>query len=275
MKTDNKNCSGFSLIDLIAVILAIVIPLASLSAKLIIGNNKAKEARCIGSMKQIGLGLDMWYNITEAYPPPDISFMSENKRIASWPEMLLLGGPFNAANIEKNRERLTGIGTPPEHFVKVIGDPTIFLCFSDHPHPHKMNEERARAEGYWLEKTKDGYPYSYAISMAAIKKQSGNEKGELVNEFHKDVSSQILASDGVWTSAYNFSAAYITDPKSKYDEDGDWCNRVGYFHGSKNRAVVVMRDDSVKNVDYGEKGEKVNPKEAFFYGPKEKLTVHH
>jgi hypothetical protein len=275
MKKEEKNNNGFSFIDLIAVILAIAIPLVPISAQLMIGRGKAREARCIGNMKQIGIANEIWFNNSESYPLPDIPFMAKAKRMASWPDMLALKGIFKPENIEKNSEQLTKIGMPPENFIKVVANSDIFICPSDDPHPHRINEDRARAEGYWSEADKDGYQYSYAISNAAVKKQSENSKGELQKDFHKDASSQVLASDGVWNSAFNFSAAYVADPKCKYDEGGDWCNRVGYFHGRDNRAVIIMRDNSAKTVDYGEKGEKVNPIETFFYGPKEKLTVHH
>jgi len=275
MKTDRKNCSGFSFVDFIALIMAIAIPLAPLSAQLFISRSKAREARCTGNIKQIGLANEMWFNNSDSYPLSEVSFMSKGNNLPSWCDMLVLAQPFTAENIEKNRQALTDAGMPPESFVKVIDNTVVFKCPSDDPHPHRINEERARAEGFWREKDKDGYRYSYAISMAIAKKQSESTKGELVNSFHKDVSRQVLASDGVWNSAYNFSAAFVTNPKSKYDEGGDWCNRVGYFHGNKNRAVVVVRDNSAKTVDYGEKGEKINPKGTFFYGPNEKLTVHH
>ena len=152
-------------------------------------------------------------------------------------------------------------GVDPYGFVKTIDNTEVFMCPADDPHPHPMNEARAKAEKLWRAKDKDGYKYSYGLSAAATKKQ-----------FAKDASSQVLSADGVWYEIYNFSAAYVDDPKAKYDEGGNECNRMGYFHAKEPRANVVCRDGSARTVKYGEKGKEIDTNEVFLFKKGEALT---
>ena len=274
MKKKCVNHRGFTLVELLVVIAIIAILMAILLPALSMAREKAREARCIGNMKQVGLGLVQWYNEANRYPEWDIPQMASGGELGSWPEMLgMLEPAFDWSNVESHRVWLEQRGsTLPEHFTKAVDNMEVFMCPSDRPHPHRINYDRASD---WPFNAEIEYKYSYGIGVGAVIQRSEDDDGKLVRSLHKDVSTQIMASDGVWNWIQNFHAAYVDDPNAAFDSGGWWSNCIGYFHGNGRRAVVVCRDGSAKTMYYGVRGKGINLEKAFFYGRKESLTVFH
>ncbi len=276
MKSKRKNIGGFTLVELLVLIVIIVLLSTVIFPGRPVAKSRAREARCIGNTKQIGLALMMWYNNADRYPMWDMPWMAGGKpHLGPWPDMLAMEWPYDWKNIENSRAQLENAGMSPEHFMKVVDNTEVFMCPEDRRHPHRINEGRAREWGFWREPAHDGYQYSYGISVAAVQKMSENMKGDLLRSLHRDASAQIVNSDAVWTWLQNPSAVYIDDPDSDFDTGGWWCNTIGYFHGNSKRATIGCRDGSARVLNYGVKGKGIDPNKTFFYGYTEDLRVFH
>jgi type II secretory pathway pseudopilin PulG len=256
------------LVELLVVVAIIAILMAILLPALSLAREKAREAACVGSMKQIGLGLELWFNNAQRYPGLDYcgGILTNNPNLGPWTDALALRSPewdpdvFTPANIEANRTTLEDRGQPPEHFIKCVDNAEVFMCPGDKPHPHRINTDRAKNWNFWRAAQNDGYEHSYAIGVQVVEKR-----------FDKDASAQVLASDGVWDWARNFEAYYLDDPNSSFNQPNWYSNCVGYFHGNASRASVVSRDNSVKSVNWGTKGNGVNTRKVYFFEPDESL----
>ncbi len=195
----------------------------------------SRMAVCSNNLKLIGVGLEMWRKnaMTGRYPTWDMPILASGGDLGPWCEMIGMVYPFTLENIEANRFHLEYSGMPPEDFSKTVDSMKIFRCPADHPHPHRINQERADAWSF------NPLEYSYTLCYA-LAKRSGYPI------FAKDPSSQVLSADGVWTWSHNFSGYYVDDPDNPFNDPNSFCNTVGYFHQSDS-ANFVLRDGHVEN----------------------------
>ena len=262
MSKQHHTLRGFTLVELLVVVAIIAILMAILLPALSLAREKAREARCIGNMKQIGLAQEFWYNNGDWYTGWDLPGFggTSGSNLQPWPKWLTLTDPYDdpatiiaaagssgyIATVAANGFELT-----PESFIKAADNIEVFKCPGDKPHPHKMNQDRSDGWGF------DAYEYSYAIAPRCTWK-----------DFHKNVSAQVISADGTWPFCHDFSAGYIHNPNINVETPNWWSNQVGFFHGNGTRAVVVCRDNSAKVVYYGnDKGSGIKPHETFFVNP--------
>lgn len=265
------------LLCICAMFVSVMVPALSQNAIL------SRMAVCSNNMKQIGVGLELWRRNSGRYPPWDMPWMAGgNPNIGPWPDVLIMQKGYDIENIEAHRVELEAMGTPPEFFIKTVDDDRIFRCPEDHPHAHRINEQRSRAWSFWREDDKDGYAYSYGIAASAANRAGlgtyEDDDGRVHSGLHPDASSQILAADGLWSWIMNYWGAYVDNPNAGFNAGPNrgWANNcMGYFHGNGRSANVVVRDGAVKRVNYGVNGNGINTEELFFYGRSESLTVFH
>jgi prepilin-type N-terminal cleavage/methylation domain-containing protein len=283
MRKQHHTLRGFTLVELLVVVAIIAILMAILLPALSLAREKAREAKCIGDMKQIGLGLELWFNNAQRYPGWDYCStpLTGNPNLGPWTDLLALRSPpwdpdvFTVDNIEAHRAALEAANHPPEFFVKTVDNWQVFLCPGDKPHPHRINTDRAKGWNFWRAAQNDGYEHSYGIGVASSSEGHEDDDRKVIRTYHKDASSQILAADGVWDWIQNFSAAYVEDPNSGFNQGGWWCNCIGYFHGNSTRANVVCRDGSATGVNYSSVKKSSGRKNVFFWGRNESLDVFH
>jgi prepilin-type N-terminal cleavage/methylation domain-containing protein len=252
----SKARKGFTLVELLVVVAIIAILMAILLPALSMARDKAREARCIGNAKQIGLALELWISNAPSgnYPTWDITTGSD---LNPWPEMLAQKGIFTAEWISQNQNTQFHNATRTgADFMKVSDTLEVFKCPGDKPHPHRINLDRSTS---WSFKP---YAYSYTIGVASVQKM-----------FDKDASGQILSADGVWDWGQNHSAFYLDDPNSGFANPSWWSSCIGYFHGRGTRAIVVSRDNSSRTVRWGTRGNLINTKELFWGKPGEDLNA--
>ncbi len=234
------------------MMLALVMPAWTTSAR------RSRAAVCRNNLKLIGVGLELWKEHAGRYPPWDIPSMAGgNPNIGPWPDMLLMQKGFDAANLEAHRAWLEGsFGLQPEDFIKTVDDDKIFICPADHPHPHRINEGRARAWGFWRSDDKDGYEYSYGINSPVVQ-----------SKYHARADQQVLSVDGLWSFTINLSAAWVHDPNAGFDSPSWYSNTVGYWHkgGSAN---LLLRDLHVEIHKY-----PPDTSEIFFLEPGEDINA--
>jgi prepilin-type N-terminal cleavage/methylation domain-containing protein len=289
LDTKPGDRGGFTLVELLVVVAIIAILMAILLPALSLARDKAREAACVANIRQIGAALTLWHNNANRYPPWGHAYtpLTSHPNLGPWPDVLALRSPpwdpdvFTQANIESAREWLEKNVEfrRVEHYIKCIDSVEIFACPADRPHPHRINEDRAKGWNFWRSAQNDGYEHSYGIGVGVTKRAyGGHEKDDGTWggwTLHKNPSAQILASDAVWNWIQGFSAAYVEDPDSGFNAGGWWCNCIGYFHGNARRAVVVCRDGSSTTVNYGKVAKQTVRKEVFFWGPMESPEVFH
>ena len=267
MRKESKASFAFTLVELLVVVAIIAILMAILLPALSMAREKAREARCYGNVKQIGLGLETWKINAETkwYPQHDLPWMGGSGRLNSWPEMISMTENYTAANIEAHRSQLKGAQQPPEDFSKTIDNVGVFKCASDKPHPHRINRERAQAWGLDINFE---YHYSYTICYAATKR---NAVGPIEA---KNPSGQMLSADGVWAWTENLSGYYLDNPNNGFATGGWFCNTVGYFHGNATRALVVCRDNSARTIRWGNNGNGLDMNDVYCGRPGEPINGH-
>ena len=194
----------------------------------------SRMAVCMNNMKLIGVGLENWRRNAETgrYPKWDLPGFdgTSDSDLNPWCKMIGMVYPYTPEIIEAERDYLEWKGVPPEDFSKTVDSMKIFLCPADHPHPHRINEDRANEMGVY-----NPFEYSYTLNVLL--------RGLIVA---KDASSQVLSADGVWTWSYNLSAHYIGEPGYPWNYPSWWSNTVGYFH-KDNSANFVLRDGHIEN----------------------------
>ncbi len=289
MKTTPCDTRGFTLVELLVVVAIIAILMALLLPALSMAREKARQVKCISNLRQHGQALEIWYDNANRYPrwghaPTPLT---GGLNLGPWPDALALRSPpwdpdvFTTANIESAREWFENHPEDGkvEDYTRCVDSVEVFTCPSDKPHPHRINEDRAKDWRFWRSAQNDGYEHSYGLGVGVSKLGHGgheNDDGTWGGStFHKDASGQILAADGAWNWIQNFSGAYVEDPDSAFGTGGWWCNCIGYFHGNGSRANVLCRDGRSKSVNYKKMTKTGAIKDVFFWGRRESPTVRH
>jgi prepilin-type N-terminal cleavage/methylation domain-containing protein len=264
MKSIPKR-QGFTLVELLVVIAIIAILMAILLPALSLAREKAREARCIGNIKQISLGLEMWQNsaLTGWYPQHD---MPSGNELNPWCDMIAMERRYTREWVLANRNYLEGARQPPEDFQKVIDNMEIYKCAGDKPHPHRINEGRSRAWNFWKDAENDGFRYSYTLAYAPTKRDAYGPK------INKNPSGQMITSDGLWTWTECFNAHYLDDPNNAWNNPAWFTNTMGYFHGNHTRCMVACRDNSAKAIRWGNNGNAIDTNDVFIGEPGEPIT---
>ena len=249
----------FRLQDLIVILCvfllmaAVVMPMWTVSAR------RSRAAVCRNNMKLIGVGLELWKQNAGRYPPWSMPhIVGGNPNLGPWPDMLAMQKGFDAANLEAHKSYLESRDLSPEDFTKTVDEDKIFMCPADHPHPHHINEDRARAWNFWRSDDEDGYQYSYTLSMSCVDKK-----------YHGQTDDQILSADGLWDWGMNLSGVWVNDPNASWDTPHWYSNTVGYWHkgGSAN---LLLRDLHVEIHKY-----PPDTNEVFFGEPGESLDAYY
>ena len=190
--------------------------------------------------------------MTGRYPTWDMPWFpgTGDGDLGPWCEMIGMVYPFTPENIEANRIYLEHSGMPPEDFSKTVDSMKIFRCPADHPHPHRINQERADAWSF------NPLEYSYTLCSPLADRRHGL--------FAEDPSGQVLSADGVWTWSHNFSGYYVDDPDRPFNDPTWYCNTVGYFHKDSS-ANSVLRDGHVENHRW-DSGEGLPDTDDIYFG---------
>jgi prepilin-type N-terminal cleavage/methylation domain-containing protein len=261
-----NTLSGFTLVELLVVVAIIAILMAILLPALSLAREKARQARCIGNVKQHGIALELWYNNAGKYPAWDLPItMSNGQNLAPWPEMLALKGSFTQERIEARRAVLTANEYPPEFFSRTCDNLEVFKCPSDKPHPHRINKQRADTWSFIP------YEYSYGIN-GAVTNGEGYFRLPILD---KDPTAQVLAADGVWSWLRNFRASYVDNPNADFSTPAWYSNTVGFFHSGAQIAVIATRDNSAKTARYGKNAGSINTKDIFFTQRGESIDAYY
>jgi hypothetical protein len=229
---------------------------------------KARQAKCISNLRQVGVSLETWYQNAGRYPLttcPAICVDSSGWRsLAGWPEALALERAYTPENLEKFRDYLTERGFPPERFLKAADGLDIFSCPSDVPHPNRIDREKSE---YW------GFdPYEYSYMMNYFVSRSGLPGSPMwTRDLHKDSSGQILAADASFDFMLEFKAPYIENPDCHGNDPYWWSNSVNYCHGKNRAASFLSCDGGAKWAVYGGNGSGINTEHSFFRYPGETI----
>jgi len=258
--------SDFRIQDLIVITCILTLFLTLALPTLCTSAGKSRKAVCSNNIRLTGLGLNMWRDnsLSGTYPVWD---MASNQYLHPWCDMIAMQGQYTPQWIEGNRQRIESVGMLPEDFGKYVDDGEIFMCPADHAHPHRINEGRSMAWGFWRNQDEDGYEYSYTLN---------HNVASSFNRLDKDPSRQCLTIDGLWTFSMNFSGYYLDDPNNYWGSPNWYSNTVGYFHGvgSQARANVCVRDNSVKSVRWGSSGDGIDTEKVYFIAPGESIDVY-
>jgi len=284
MSIKYTNKGGFTLVELLVVVAIIAILMSILLPAVSLARDKARQARCLSNLKQVGLAFEMWKNnsLHESYPFWQMGIPNIPGELPQHPgvEALTAHGYYGdkeylRSNVFENLvNNLNGyyladghLRDPGDYGSKFLDNVSVLMCPGDNPHPHRM----AIAKGAWDNNA--GYKYSYSSCIPAIKGP---------NRFHKNASGQVLSSDAFFKWVTNFSAAWIDDPNAPHDAGpisgdggGYYCNVLGYFHGNSNAANLVARDNSSKTARWTKQdGRNIDTTNMFFREPGEDVWTY-
>ena len=137
------------------------------------------------------------------YPAWDMpGVLGEGGRLAPWCEALTMKVHYTPEKLEAREQQLEQIKRPKEIYQKYVDNIDVFMCPSDKPHPHYINQDRADTWGFLP------HDYSYSINHFL----TWGEWWLVPTIEHKNASGQILCIDGLWSWAYCFSAGYVSNP---------------------------------------------------------------
>jgi len=238
--------SCFKLTDLIVIACVILLFSAILLPAVFCSAGRSRESVCRNNLKLIGTGLELWEEHAGRYPFFDYP---SGQDLNPWPEILVMQGRYIPQYLQGMGSFLQQYNLTPEDFIKTVDDDKIFLCPSDHPHPHKINAGRSSSWGF------DDYEYSYALVMSAY-----------YGKYHQRADQQALVPDGLWDFTINLSGAWVTDPTATYTTPNWYSNTVGYWH-KRNSANFLFRDLHIENHAY-----PPNTNKVFYLNPGEDIN---
>jgi hypothetical protein len=180
---------------------------------------------------------------------------SDGLELASWCEQLVLEEAYTLERIESRREGLIRQQYPPRLFTRTVDNIDVFMCPSDKPHPHFINQERHEAWSF------EAHKYSYSLNAAVT---NGETNIGRKPHLDKDATAQILSADSTWSWIHNFRAQYLVNPNAGPNTPFWWSNAIGVHHGNKSIANLVMRDGSVRSVKFQRNGDRIDRNEMFF-----------
>ncbi len=252
---------SFRFQDVVVIVCAVLMLFAVILPAWTGSAGRSRRAVCSNNMKLIGVGLENWRRNAEtgSFPFWDLPGFdgTSDGDLNPWCEMIGMVYPFTPENIEAERDHLESLGMPPEDFSKTVDSMEIFRCPADHPHPHRINEDRANEMGHY-----NTFEYSYTLNVLL--------HGPIVA---KDASSQVLSADGVWTWSLNLSAHYIGDPGYPWNYPTWRCNTVGYFH-KDNSANFILLDGHVENHRWDPVEGLPDTEDIYFWEPGESHDAH-
>ncbi len=151
LRTDGNR--GFTLVELLVVVAIIAILMAILLPAVSMAREKARQALCIGQLKNIGVGMMTWHNNAGGFPMWDLpkthhQWMNcDSDELNGFAEMMGMVEEFTPEAMQGNYNAFVKNHYPPEDFTKAVDNMEIFMCPSDKPHPHRINAERSQGMG--------------------------------------------------------------------------------------------------------------------------------
>jgi prepilin-type N-terminal cleavage/methylation domain-containing protein len=264
---NRKSNKAFTLVELLVVLAIIAVLLAILLPAINAAREKARQAKCISNLRQLGIAQQLWYDNAGRVTISCIWQLEFENIHARWPDVLSMNKNKKVTHqyLESIRGNI-GTGYTPEMFTKTLDDIQVAVCPSDNPHPHRLCIERFMGG-------RSGRPYDYSYGQNRAMMFGYNEP----YSFHayKDTSSQVLCSDGLDFDLANFRARYLEVPDCSWNQPYWYSNTVGYFHAGAQAANIVTRDLSVRSIKYDINGNGIDTKDIFFWVRGESLDQYH